>query len=783
MTNESGMYRFRFQKNFKEVGCHIQQLNKIRDGETVKKGTKSVVAVLLFFSLFFGTLNGPVGHTAAAQSTYKARITADVLNVRSGPGIGYGRVGLLHKNNEVTVVGTSHGWYEVKFGKKAGYISAKYAKKIASPKTSSTPASKAQRVLFTGYLTKKHAVRTGPSERYRSIATLQKGAAVQVLQTGKWYMVRYMGSTRYVYGDISKSRPVLYTAYVTKKHAVRTGPSVKYRSIATLQKGAAVQVLQTGKWYMVRYMGSTRYVYGDISKSRPVLYTAYVTKKHAVRTGPSVKYRSIATLQKGAAVQVLQEGKWYMVRYMGSTRYVYGDISKSRPVLYTAYVTKKHAVRTGPSVKYRSIATLQKGAAVQVLQEGKWYTVRYMGSTRYVYGDISKSRPASPQPEQPSDPPANSGSDNQSQPQQNSDGQQSADNQQGSNGNQQDANTGQQGQTEPVSGNGGQPAPQPIPNTGGQTEPQQTSNDGQQDANTGGNQNQSQPQQDANQQDPDGQQTNPDPGFISYAAFAGYDNLKVYSGPGTNYSLVITVREKTPVQVIDKSGNYLKINVNGTTGYVSAGSIEKDPNRFNPPSGTKRGVDVSHHKGPVDFNAVKQDGYSFVIIKASEGSTITDSRFASNAQGASAAGLAVHAYHFFRSADPNQARAEANHFSQVLWDAGYNGNNFGYLFVDVETTNGVDREKLTDNVNAFLDQMKANGFYKLGIYSGKQFYQSHLNSERFEPGLLVWIARYRGMDTNEGLGMQADIWQFSSNGSVNGIIGPADVNVSYSDKF
>ena len=60
------------------------------------------------------------------------------------------------------------------------------------------------------------------------------------------------------------------------------------------------------------------------------------------------------------------------------------------------------------------------------------------------------------------------------------------------------------------------------------------------------------------------------------------------------------------------------------------------------------GIDVSAHNGDIDFQKVKDDGYSFVIIKASEGVSHHDSKFDINYDNARNAGLKVGAYHFFR---------------------------------------------------------------------------------------------------------------------------------------
>jgi lysozyme len=60
-----------------------------------------------------------------------------------------------------------------------------------------------------------------------------------------------------------------------------------------------------------------------------------------------------------------------------------------------------------------------------------------------------------------------------------------------------------------------------------------------------------------------------------------------------------------------------------------------------------RGIDVSHHQGPIDWPRVARAGISFAFLKATEGGTHIDENFRENFEEARAAGIAVGAYHFF----------------------------------------------------------------------------------------------------------------------------------------
>jgi lysozyme len=76
--------------------------------------------------------------------------------------------------------------------------------------------------------------------------------------------------------------------------------------------------------------------------------------------------------------------------------------------------------------------------------------------------------------------------------------------------------------------------------------------------------------------------------------------------------------------------------------------------------GERFGVDVSHHQGEIDWEAVAGDGISFAYVKATEGGDWVDRRFAENWDGAADAGLERGAYHFFSPC--TDGAKQARHF-------------------------------------------------------------------------------------------------------------------------
>lgn len=67
--------------------------------------------------------------TVAPTKTYtKGSVTASVLNVRSGPGKTYKKIGALKKGASVTILSRKAGWSKVQYKSRTGYISDKYIK-------------------------------------------------------------------------------------------------------------------------------------------------------------------------------------------------------------------------------------------------------------------------------------------------------------------------------------------------------------------------------------------------------------------------------------------------------------------------------------------------------------------------------------------------------------------------------------------------------------------------------------------------------------------------------
>ena len=185
------------------------------------------------------------------------------------------------------------------------------------------------------------------------------------------------------------------------------------------------------------------------------------------------------------------------------------------------------------------------------------------------------------------------------------------------------------------------------------------------------------------------------------------------------------------------------------------------------------GIDVSHHQGWIDWNRVAQSSamnsypVRFVIMKATEGSTFTDSSYSDNIIEARKAGFICGVYHFF---DPwtSPDKQAAHYINTVKLEQGDL-----VPVVDVERT-GRSSADLRQDLQVFLKALESHYGCKPIIYSSAKFRKRHLNSHEFD-GYPFWVAHYYVVrpETDKPW----SFWQFTDRAGIEGIGGYTDFNV------
>jgi GH25 family lysozyme M1 (1,4-beta-N-acetylmuramidase) len=188
-----------------------------------------------------------------------------------------------------------------------------------------------------------------------------------------------------------------------------------------------------------------------------------------------------------------------------------------------------------------------------------------------------------------------------------------------------------------------------------------------------------------------------------------------------------------------------------------------------PPVPSQPGIDVSHWQGSVDWRAVAAAGYRFAFVKATEGRSREDPTFARNRRQATAAGLAVGAYHFARpDASAGDAVAEANEFLRVARPAA------GELVpvLDLEVAGPLGPGSLQAWVRTWLDRVRSATGVRPAIYAGPTFWRVHMaDTTDFAsyPLMLADQAAPPSVPAHGWSGLGWTVWQWSVCGRVPGV--------------
>lgn len=194
-------------------------------------------------------------------------------------------------------------------------------------------------------------------------------------------------------------------------------------------------------------------------------------------------------------------------------------------------------------------------------------------------------------------------------------------------------------------------------------------------------------------------------------------------------------------------------------------------------------MDVSTFQKTIDYNRAKASGIEFVIPRSGYAKK-TDAYFVRNVQKAKEAGVAIPGvYHFSYALSDRQAAEEAEYAVGLCKSVGLGPETIIFYDFEYDSVEYCKKCKATINkgvldrfARAFLNKVKELG-YRGGVYLNidyykNWYYQSLLNST------IVWLADYTG-----GPNYPCAFQQYSSTGSVPGIVGNVDMNWCYDESL
>ena len=185
-----------------------------------------------------------------------------------------------------------------------------------------------------------------------------------------------------------------------------------------------------------------------------------------------------------------------------------------------------------------------------------------------------------------------------------------------------------------------------------------------------------------------------------------------------------------------------------------------------------RGIDVSGWQGTIDFNAVKESGVDYVIIKAG-GSYSTVPTWEINYENARRAGLKVGAYWYSYAVTLEEGRQEAKAFIEAM-----KGKQFDFpVYFDIEESDQFAKGAsfCTTLIDTFCTALESSGYYA-GVYCSTNWFRNSVG-EDVRAKRPAWIADYRGGCYYDGA---YGAWQYGA-GEVDGVEFDADLNWGYFD--
>lgn len=191
---------------------------------------------------------------------------------------------------------------------------------------------------------------------------------------------------------------------------------------------------------------------------------------------------------------------------------------------------------------------------------------------------------------------------------------------------------------------------------------------------------------------------------------------------------------------------------------------------------TKIGLDISSWQGDIDFAKIKEAGVEFVFIrvgsKTSPKEYFVDKKFEQNIKLAMQYNIPVGIYYYSYAGSEKEAKEEAKWVIKQIqdykidlpvafdWEEWNNFNAYRVSFYE-----------LTNIANAFLEEIEKAGYHGM-LYSSKNYLENIWYKTKYD----VWLAHYTSKTNYEG---KYQYWQLTSNGKIEGIKGPVDVNIFY----
>lgn len=339
------------------------------------------LCIILLSSFYIGYEQ----HTNANQSQIIATgtVQASSLNVRSTPSTNGSRVGSLARGATVSIYerNVNGNWLKIQMNNQWAYVHGDFVRVTPVGNSSNNSSNNSGTVVATGSVNVNSLnVRQSPSTTGARVASLSRGATVQIYETGisgNWLKIRVNNQWAYVHGDyititgnnnsnsnnssnnsnnsnISNSVIATGTVNVNSLNVRQTASTTGAR-VGSLSRGATVSIYErniNGNWLKIRVNNQWAFVHGDFvtirsssnnqnnnnsnsgnnnnnNSSNTIIATGTVNVNSLnVRQTASTSGTRVGSLARGASVSIYERnvnGNWLKIKMNNQWAYVHGD--------------------------------------------------------------------------------------------------------------------------------------------------------------------------------------------------------------------------------------------------------------------------------------------------------------------------------------------------------------------------------------------------------------------------------------------------------------------------
>lgn len=193
--------------------------------------------------------------------------------------------------------------------------------------------------------------------------------------------------------------------------------------------------------------------------------------------------------------------------------------------------------------------------------------------------------------------------------------------------------------------------------------------------------------------------------------------------------------------------------------------------------GYLKGIDVSYWQHNINWKKVKSSGIDFAIIRCGYGSNTKskdDSRFVANVKGCISNGIPYGVYLYSYAKTEAGALDEANHALRLLANNNFHPDLPVYYDLEDKKVAKASNSTIRKMATVFCNKLTLEG-YRAGVYASLSWWNNKLKGFGTYD---KWVAQWNTKCDYSG----CSIWQCSSSGTVSGISGRIDANLTMQPK-